>query len=67
MAKKPEKSAVGGARPGAGRKRLYGKSETQTIAAAVPVPLVGQLDKWAEGQSLTRSQAVAEAIRRLVS
>lgn len=69
-AKKPgnnESSGPGGAREGAGRKRLYGeKIATTTVAAAVPVPLLVRLDKWAAAHGLTRSRAVTEAIRRLV-
>lgn len=65
----PEKqgSNRGGARAGAGRKRLYGRALTVTVAAAVPGPLVAKLDRWADSRGLTRSQAVAELIRRGVS
>lgn len=69
MAKNTEKNSTlqhGGARKGAGRPRLHGTAITKTVAASVPEPLINGLDRWAKTQGLTRSQAVTEAIRRLV-
>jgi hypothetical protein len=63
MAHKPQH---GGARPGAGRKPAHPEGPGETISASVPAALVARLDQLAERRGWTRSQAVTEAIRRLV-
>lgn len=47
-----------------GRKAKY--KDTVTIAATVPGEVREQLDQWANDHELNRSQALVEAIRRLV-
>lgn len=63
MAKK-KRAVHGGKREGAGRKPATPK-EGKTIPVSVSVPelLVQQIDDYAQLQSLTRSQAITEAIR----
>ena len=57
----------GGARVGAGRKTLvHPEGRTVVIGASVPGSLVDRLDRLAETRGWSRSQAVTEAIRRLV-
>lgn len=65
MPRKREKiSSRGGARKGAGRPPS--DDPTVALAARVPASLVAPLDRWAQRHGLTRSAAVAEAVRRLV-
>ncbi|MDE2103959.1 MAG: ribbon-helix-helix protein, CopG family [Patescibacteria group bacterium] len=56
----------GGARPGAGRKPSNPEGRTTPVAAAVPIALVAKLDELAAQRGWNRSEAVTEAIRRLV-
>jgi hypothetical protein len=62
--KQAKTSNHGGARPGSGRPRL--KDAGVTIAGRIAPPIAAKLDAWAERNGLTRSRAVAEAVRRLV-
>lgn len=65
--KKPVKRPThGGARSGAGRKPANPEGAGEKIAASVPSALVAELDFLAREAGWTRSQAVTEAIRRLV-
>lgn len=61
--KKPQR---GGARKGAGRK-VGPDGPSVVVAASVPETLVERLDAHAKQEGWNRSQAVTEAIRRLVS
>ena len=64
MAKKQH----GGKRPGAGRKVAdLDEGPTITMAASVPSSLVDKLDELAARKAWTRSRAVTEAIRGLLS
>jgi len=63
---KMTKKQHGGKRPGAGRK-VGPEGPTMTIAASVPGGLVAQLDELAEKRGWNRSEAIAEAIRRITS
>lgn len=56
----------GGARPGAGRKPSNPEGRTVVVAASVPETLLARLDALAEERAWNRSEAVTEAIRRLV-
>jgi len=56
----------GGARPGAGRKPTNPEGHTIVIAASVPEALVANLDALAAERAWNRSEAITEAIRRLV-
>lgn len=57
----------GGKRAGAGRPvRNPDEGRTTIIAASVPDGLVAQLDELATARGWNRSEAVTEAIRRLV-
>ena len=56
----------GGARPGAGRKVANPEGRTAPLTAAVPESLIAQLDELAAERGWNRSEAVTEAIRRLV-
>ena len=62
-----KKKAHGGARKGAGRKPTNPEGSTKTIAASVPEPLVERLDAFAEKKGWNRSQAITQAIRKLLS
>lgn len=64
MAKK--KPQHGGARKGAGRK-VGPQGPATVVAASIPESLAERLDAMAKKEGWTRSAAVAEAIRRLVS
>jgi hypothetical protein len=55
----------GGKRPGAGRKP-HPEGPTTVIAVSVPGVLVEHLDALAAQKDWNRSEAVTEAIRRLV-
>ncbi len=55
----------GGKRPGAGRKP-HPEGATTVIAVSVPGVLVERLDALAEQRAWNRSEAVTEAIRRLL-
>ena len=55
----------GGKRPGAGRKP-HPEGATMVIAVSVPGVLVERLDSLAVEKSWNRSEAVTEAIRRLL-
>jgi hypothetical protein len=57
----------GGARPGAGRKPSNPEGRTAILTATVPEVLIAQLDERAEQRGWNRSEAVTEAIRRLVN
>jgi metal-responsive CopG/Arc/MetJ family transcriptional regulator len=60
------KSQHGGSRPGSGRKVANPEGKVVVVAASVPEALVAKLDDLAAQKSWNRSQAVTEAIRRLV-
>lgn len=62
MAKKQH----GGSRPGAGRRPAYSEGKTVTVAASVPESLVERLDALAAKRGWNRSQAITEAVRRIV-
>jgi hypothetical protein len=55
----------GGAREGAGRK-VGPEGPTVVVAASIPESLVQQLDELAEKNGWKRSQAITEAVRRLL-
>ena len=59
----PKKTSHGGKRAGAGRKPRY--ENPVMIAARVPAKICDKLDRFAEANGLTRSEAVVEAVRRL--
>lgn len=56
----------GGKREGAGRKIAHPEGATVVLTARVPESLVSQLDEYAEKLDMTRSQAVADAIRGIL-
>jgi hypothetical protein len=60
-----EKKPHGGARKGAGRKPSA-DGPTVVVAASIPGTLVERLDALAAEKGWNRSQAVTEAVRRLV-
>lgn len=66
MVEKPVKSSGrGGAREGAGRKSSeLGKSVP--VSAAIPESLVAKLDRLQLKKGWNRSQAMTEAVKRLV-
>ena len=65
MAKKgTKKNGRGGARPGSGRPPS--DDPPVVVGGRVPTSLVVKFDRWARANGLNRSQAVTEAIRRLV-
>jgi hypothetical protein len=61
-----EKKPHGGARKGAGRPPKDAAGKTMVVAASIPEGLVTQLDALAEQRGWNRSQAVTEAVRRLL-
>jgi hypothetical protein len=61
-----KKTGRGGAREGAGRKPTNPEGRTMLVAVTVPVDLVERLDRFAKTQAWNRSQAVTEAVRRLI-
>jgi predicted DCC family thiol-disulfide oxidoreductase YuxK len=61
-----KKKKHGGKREGAGRKVASPDGKAMVIAASVPDSLVERLDGLAEKRGWNRSQAIAEAIRRLL-
>jgi hypothetical protein len=62
--KKPQH---GGARAGAGRRPTNPEGKTVVVAASVPESLLAKLNSLAEVNEWSRSEAVTEAIRRLVN
>lgn len=56
----------GGKRPGAGRPPEHQEGASVKLSATVPEALLARLDEWAAKQGKNRSQAVTEAIRRIV-
>ena len=56
----------GGRRAGAGRKPSNPEGRTGFLGATVPEALIAQLDELAEKRGWNRSEAVTEAVRRLV-
>ena len=61
-----KKKRHGGKRAGAGRKPANPEGATSPIAVSVPSALVDDLDEYAEEKGWSRSQAITEAIRRLL-
>ncbi len=61
-----KKAAWGGRRAGAGRPPANPEGEGVIVAVSIPVALVTKLDALATARDWNRSQAVTEAIRRLV-
>lgn len=61
-----KKVAHGGRRTGAGRKSLDPSAKAFPLTVTVPPELLEQLDKLRAKQGWNRSQAVTEAIRRLL-
>ena len=61
-----KKKTHGGARPGAGRNPANPEGKTVVIGASVPAELLEKLDALASERGWNRSQAVTEAVRRLV-
>jgi hypothetical protein len=62
-----EEKPHGGARKGAGRPpKNADEGRTKVVAASIPEGLVAQLDALAEQRGWNRSEAVTEAVRRLV-
>jgi len=61
-----KKKQHGGKRAGAGRKVANPEGPATTVTASVPASLVAGLDEIAAEREWNRSQAVTEAIRRLV-
>jgi hypothetical protein len=56
----------GGKRPGAGRPlKTPEEGRATVLTVSVPSAVIAQLDELAAARGLNRSQAVAEAIRRL--
>jgi hypothetical protein len=64
MAKKKQH---GGVREGAGRDPVNPEGVTARVTVSVPESLIRQLDAAAKRNSLSRSQAVTEAIRAFVT
>ena len=66
----------GGRREGAGRKPLHPEGVTERVGVSVPARLVAALDEFAASRQIsavngnsrpmTRSEAVAEALRKLL-
>lgn len=54
------------AKPKAGRQIEHPEGRQIPLPVGVPEKLVAKLDKWRDSRGLNRSQAVTEAIRRLV-
>ena len=65
MTSSRKKHSHGGKRLGAGRKPNY--ENPVMVAALVPSTLRNKLDRYAKANDLSRSQAIVEAIRRLVT
>lgn len=63
---KPRKTSWGGRRTGAGRKVANPEGPAEPVGVSIPVALMAELDAMAKDRDWTRSQAVTEAIRRLV-
>jgi hypothetical protein len=61
-----EESKRGGARKGAGRPPSNPEGKTIIVAASIPETLVTKLDAVAGQRGWNRSEAVTEAVRRLV-
>jgi hypothetical protein len=57
----------GGKRVGAGRKVASPEGKTIPVTAAVPEGLIASLDELAGQRGWNRSEAVTEAVRRLVN
>jgi hypothetical protein len=56
----------GGKREGAGRPSTNPEGPTALMSVRVPAALIAKLDELAEQRGWNRSQAVSEAVRRLV-
>ncbi len=56
----------GGKREGAGRKQAHPEGPAIVVTASVPSGLVDQMNALAEQKGWNRSEAVTEAIRKLV-
>ena len=64
MTRSPKKKNThGGKREGAGRKPKH--EDSTMIAARMPAAICAKLDRFAESNGLTRTEALIEAIRRL--
>ena len=61
-----KKDARGGKREGAGRKPANPEGITTRVLICVPKTLVDDITSYAASQSISRSAAVTEAIRRLL-
>ena len=61
-----KKHKHGGRRDGAGRKAVNPEGKTIIVGASVPRELVEQLNQLAAKRGWSRSQAITEAVRRLV-
>ena len=66
MEKTTRKQGPGGKREGAGRPPAHPEGYTTFCGVTIPAALLVRLDVWATNHSLNRSEAVTEAIRRLV-
>ena len=64
MAKKKQH---GGKRAGAGRKADNPEGATMNVGATVPKALIERLDELAVEKGWNRSQAITEAIRKLLA
>ena len=62
-----KKKTHGGKREGSGRKPVNAEGATKVVAASVPESLVEQLDVLAKLKGWNRSQAITEAIRKLLA
>ena len=60
------KKTHGGRRAGAGRKLTNPEGRTMTVTASVPEGLLAKLDALAEERDWSRSEAITQAVRRLV-
>ena len=58
-----EQPQHGGKRAGAGRPRKY--CDSARITVVVPVDLVAKVDRWAQRHSVSRSEAVVAALKKL--
>lgn len=61
-----KKKTHGGSRKGAGRKPASNEGATVNVGATVPASLIDKLDDLRQKKGWNRSQAITEAIRRLV-
>ena len=60
------KKTHGGRRAGAGRRPTNPEGRTMTVTASVPEVLIAKLDALAKQRNWSRSEAITQAVRRLI-